>query len=95
MWERTLRSEAIPLQQAHDLREISGEGRTMKQELERIGYLGTMEASYRAVPLAAHIELHIEQGPKLESSNRKIGIVEGVRLFTTRPLPVKVLPLTR
>lgn len=58
----------------------------MKQELERIGYLGTTEASYRAVPLAAHLELHIEQGPRLESRKQKIGIVEGVRIFAPHPL---------
>ena len=45
-------SEAIPLQRAHDLQEIGGGSQTMKQELERIGYLGEMEASYRAMPLA-------------------------------------------
>ncbi|CAK7238434.1 hypothetical protein SEUCBS140593_010684 [Sporothrix eucalyptigena] len=50
---------------------------TMKQELQRIGYLGTVAASYEAMPIAAHFELHIEQGPILEREDLKIGIVTG------------------
>ncbi|MCJ1313289.1 hypothetical protein MMC25_006966 [Agyrium rufum] len=71
----------IPLQQAHDLREASGERRTMKQELEEIGYLGDVDASAEAMPIAAHFELHIEQGPILEASRKKIGIVQGVQAY--------------
>ena len=44
-------SEAIALQRAHHLPEVGGT-RTMKQELDRIGYLGEMDASYQAMPLA-------------------------------------------
>ena len=42
----------IPLERAHNLKEVGGGGRTMKQELERIGYLGDMDASYEAMPIA-------------------------------------------
>lgn len=42
----------IPIERAHALKEVGGGGRTMKQELERIGYLGEMEASYKAMPIA-------------------------------------------
>jgi len=42
----------IPLERAHNLPEIGGGTATMKQELERIGYLGDMEASYKAMPIA-------------------------------------------
>ncbi|MCJ1403399.1 hypothetical protein MMC11_006622 [Xylographa trunciseda] len=42
---------AIPLATAHNLKEVGSGGRTMKQELERIGYLGEMEASYEAMPI--------------------------------------------
>ncbi|KAL1887609.1 hypothetical protein Sste5346_010110 [Sporothrix stenoceras] len=49
----------------------------MKQELQRIGYMGEVEASYKAIPIAAHFELHIEQGPILEREDRKIGVVTG------------------
>ena len=42
----------IPIERAHALKEVGEGGRTMKQELERIGYLGEMEASYKAMPIA-------------------------------------------
>lgn len=53
----------------------------MSEELERIGYLGDVEASYEAMPMAAHFELHIEQGPILERERQKIGIVKGVQAY--------------
>ncbi|KAL8698160.1 MAG: hypothetical protein Q9224_001974 [Gallowayella concinna] len=49
----------IPLERAHNLQEVGSQRRTMKQELERIGYLGEADASYRTMPLGAHFELHI------------------------------------
>ncbi len=55
---------------------------TVKQELERIGYLGALPANYeKGIPIGAHFELHIEQGPKLEKSGQKIGVVEGVQAY--------------
>ena len=53
----------------------------MKSELERIGYLGSVPASYRSTPIAAHFELHIEQGPILEAQRQKIGVVKGVQAY--------------
>jgi hypothetical protein len=50
----------------------------MKQELERIGFLGSTPASYRSNPFAAHFELHIEQGPILEEEGRRVGVVKGL-----------------
>ncbi|KAI2621345.1 hypothetical protein GGS21DRAFT_494688 [Xylaria nigripes] len=71
----------IPLETAHNLREVGGGPATMKSELERIGYLGSVPASHESMPMAAHFELHIEQGPILEKSKQKIGIVEGVQAY--------------
>ncbi len=62
-------AEKIPLTRAHFLPEVGGGTATMRSELERIGYLGSTPASYRSMPLAAHFELHIEQGPILERRN--------------------------
>lgn len=46
-------------------------------ELARIGYLGSEPSgSHR---LAAHFELHIEQGPILEAEGTTIGVVTGVQ----------------
>ena len=78
-------AEAVPLDTAWNLAEVSasedGTKRNMKQELERIGYLGEQRASYNDFPFAAHFELHIEQGPILEMEKRKIGVVKGVQAF--------------
>lgn len=73
----------VDLEKAHRLRSVipSGDEATMKSELERIGYLGDVEASYKASPMAAHFELHIEQGPILEVEGRRIGVVEGVQAY--------------
>lgn len=78
-------AEAVPLETAWNLAEVTvgedGKRRTMKEELDRIGYLGQQNASYKDFPFAAHFELHIEQGPILEMERRKIGVVQGVQAF--------------
>ena len=51
------------------------EGKTIGQELERIGYNGTDDFSdYQA---HAALEIHIEQGPLLENNHNTIGVVTG------------------
>jgi acetylornithine deacetylase/succinyl-diaminopimelate desuccinylase-like protein len=72
---------AIPLEKAHKLQEVGGGTATMKSELERIGYLGNIDASHKAIPIAVYFELHIEQSPMLEASGKKIGVVKGVQAF--------------
>jgi N-carbamoyl-L-amino-acid hydrolase len=52
------------------------EGKSVKDELERIGYLGTEEPG--AHPIGAYFETHIEQGPVLEDHGKTIGVVTGV-----------------
>lgn len=74
-------AEEIPLDHAHNLREVGSGTATMKSDLERIGYLGSTPASYRSTPMAAHFELHIEQGPILEAEKQKVGIVTGVQAY--------------
>lgn len=76
-------AEAIPLDKAHGTRSVipANDTATMRSELERIGYLGEVPASYTATPMAAHFELHIEQGPILEAEERRIGIVRGVQSY--------------
>lgn len=51
----------------------------MATELRRIKYLGKTQCSDSYNPLSAHFELHIEQGPQLEKTQKKVGVVEGVR----------------
>lgn len=55
---------------------------TVKEDLERIGYLGDVACHHKSgIRLGAHFELHIEQGPKLEASRQAIGIVHGVQAY--------------
>lgn len=71
-------ADVIPLETAWDLREVlAANPKSMKEELDRIGYCGDQPASYRSNPFAAHFELHIEQGPILEDEGLKIGVVHG------------------
>ncbi|KAK7218007.1 hypothetical protein V2G26_006010 [Clonostachys chloroleuca] len=78
----------IPIVNAWALQDISDPSVTMKSELERHGYLGEVRCSSDPVngyPLGAHFELHIEQGPILEQTAKKIGVVtgtQGYRWFT-------------
>lgn len=55
------------------------DGKTLGQELERTGYLGSTPASYEANPLLAHFELHIEQGPILDEAEEATATVLGVQ----------------
>ena len=52
------------------------EGKTVKGELERIGYIGEQEPGDH--PIGAYFETHIEQGPVLEDNDKTIGVVSGV-----------------
>ncbi|WP_163577251.1 Zn-dependent hydrolase [Halomonas faecis] len=49
------------------------DGKTMGEELERIGYAGSAEVGGR--PFKAFFEAHIEQGPILEDEGKQIGVV--------------------
>lgn len=67
VWAGTHKKDDIyQLKSVTDTKPVS-----VKEELERIGYMGDVECSYEANPLAAHFELHIEQGPILEETAKK------------------------
>ena len=52
------------------------EGKTVGDELKRIGYVGTQEPGDH--PIGSYFEAHIEQGPVLEDNKKTIGVVQGV-----------------
>ena len=52
------------------------EGKTVRGELERIGYIGSQEPGEH--PIGCYFETHIEQGPVLEDNDKTIGVVGGV-----------------
>jgi N-carbamoyl-L-amino-acid hydrolase len=64
----------IDLTDAYEL--VDRDGRSVRDELERIGYRGEMRCEPR--PMRAYLELHIEQGPLLEEAGIELGIVEGI-----------------
>jgi hydantoinase/carbamoylase family amidase len=74
VWSGTQRVQA-----QHALQDL--EGIEMKSELQRMGFLGKEKCSYIDMPLTAHFELHIEQGPLLEREGKKIGVVGGVQVM--------------
>jgi len=53
-----------------------GQGKTVKDELARIGFLGDTDFPCRRFHAA--FELHVEQGPILDRENITIGIPEGI-----------------
>lgn len=61
---------------AHAYAATDADGHTVRQELERIGYLGTEVPGEH--PIGAYFEAHIEQGPVLEDAGVTIGVVTGV-----------------
>jgi len=75
----------IPLDHAHGL--TDADGRTVGDELERIGFDGP-EPERRPVP-HAYLECHIEQGPILADAGVTVGIVEGVQSISWQRLTVR------
>ncbi|CAN7664484.1 Zn-dependent hydrolase [Bosea sp. LjRoot237] len=51
------------------------DGKTIGEELDRIGYRGEMEATPH--PFDAYVEFHIEQGPILDREGMQVGVVTG------------------
>ena len=53
---------AIPVERAHSLQEVGGGKKTMKEALERIGYLGEIKASHKAMPIGVCRICCLEKG---------------------------------
>jgi len=79
----------VPLEKAYASQDVGGSGATVRSELERIGYMGAIPATPEASPMAAHFELHIEQGPILENNQQKIGVVNGAQAYKWFTVEVK------
>ena len=66
-----------------ELNKTDVNGLVLRDELEKIGYLGDEEPGSRNV--GAFFETHIEQGPILEDEDKTIGVVrlgQGIRWYT-------------
>ena len=57
--------------------ELDAEGAVLGAELKRIGYEGAEQPGF--LPAHAYLELHIEQGPVLESEGGGLGAVTGIQ----------------
>ncbi len=67
-------AKAFTLEHAYAAKDT--EGKSVKDELERIGYIGPQEPGDH--PIGYYFETHIEQGPVLEDHDKTIGVVTGV-----------------
>lgn len=67
-------AQAFTLEHAYAATDTAG--KTVKGELERIGYIGDQVPGDH--PIGAYFETHIEQGPVLEDHDKTIGVVTGV-----------------
>ena len=61
---------------AHAYAAKDSDGKSVRDELERIGYIGEQEPGDH--PIGCYFETHIEQGPVLEDHDITIGVVTGV-----------------
>ncbi|HEY5799690.1 MAG TPA: allantoate amidohydrolase, partial [Burkholderiaceae bacterium] len=60
----------------HAYAAVDTEGKSVADELQRIGYVGEQEPGDH--PIGAYFEAHIEQGPILEDQDKVIGVVPAV-----------------
>ncbi|QPF73406.1 Zn-dependent hydrolase [Roseateles sp. DAIF2] len=67
-------AKAFTLEHAYAAKDT--EGKSVREELERIGYIGPEEPGEH--PIGSYFETHIEQGPVLEDHDKTIGVVTGV-----------------
>ena len=66
------------------------DGISVSDELQRLGWVGELPAEPR--PLTGCIELHIEQGPILETEELEIGVVTGVQGLRWYDLELRGFP---
>ncbi|MCH8884790.1 MAG: Zn-dependent hydrolase [SAR324 cluster bacterium] len=65
------------MEQDHAYAQTDGDGVTLGQALEEIGYKGELPCAPR--PVHAYLESHIEQGPVLEAEDKVVGVVTGIQ----------------
>lgn len=78
-------SGAMSLDAAYQLKDVAGV--SVRDELDRVGYLGSAAASH--APVHAAFELHIEQGPILEAEKLEVGVVSGVQHMSRHRITVE------
>jgi len=66
---------------------VGTDGTILKDELERIEYYGTFDSS-KLIPFK-YLELHIEQGPVLDSDKKEIGVVENLQGISWQKITIE------
>jgi len=92
----------LPVSEALEAIAVDGSGVTVAEELKRIGFAGQQHAGFKAahsvttqnattqgVTVHGYLELHIEQGPVLESDGFDIGAVTGVQGISWREYTIQ------
>lgn len=74
----------LDLEEAYALKDRAG--LVMRDELEKIGFLGTADANLD--PPHAYVEVHVEQGPILRAKGLDIGVVTGVQGISWHELTI-------
>lgn len=69
------------------LETVGTDGSRLGDELERIGYAGSLEPG--AIVPNEYLELHVEQGPVLEAEGRLIGVVENLQGISWQKITVR------
>ncbi|HKU17165.1 MAG TPA: M20 family metallo-hydrolase [Steroidobacteraceae bacterium] len=69
------------------LASTADDGATLGQELERIGYAGTLACG--AIRPHAYVELHIEQGPVLDREGGTLGAVQDLQGISWQELTIR------
>ncbi len=69
-------ADVLPIDEVRSLRDV--DSTSVGDELDRLDWVGGLG---HARPLGHYLELHIEQGPVLETSGNQIGVVAGVQGF--------------
>ncbi|HZV02932.1 MAG TPA: M20 family metallo-hydrolase [Planctomycetota bacterium] len=75
----------IPLEKAYAIKDKNG--LAVKDELEKIGFLGTHDE--RLAAPHAYVECHIEQGPILRAANMELGVVTGVQAISWQEVTIQ------
>lgn len=68
-------------EEVYALKDVFDNKTTVLHELKRIGFQGPEPCSHNSNPLKCHFEMHIEQGPVLENTGNKIGVLIGAQAY--------------
>ena len=66
---------ASDVEKVHEVRALDDPEASVKSELMRIGYLGSVKANWEVMPMAAHFELHIGTKRSPSTLERELTVI--------------------